>query len=583
MWDPITKTYIRKPRRKFNGIDRFHCSDKKNCHHSVYRTDIFTLELKCNFINTKAELKYWNLLGPNGLYRGKTLTELRNKLYELIRKYDLKRLSDKCFYRDQILIYTDNILKAKGILQDEFIITEEFKNDRSIRSFTILDFFIIQEPEGWTDKTDISDMHECMTNVMNKYFRPNERVYLSPYQFNRKIVKKNNTEDCIMPETYSEYKTIWKPCYYGGAAFANRNILYDEPIIEYDRKSAYLYEYFMPHMSGSLQLIDSNLWTQWIDNMNIANSLGRYKITFEIEHRFLNVYNRSKKDWKFETEYTETFTFLNTDLKIFLNSAKIKSIECLFLYEYKTSLLPKPVIDHIVNCFLDKETYKDDLHKAIANANYGSLCMDLTNEQFKKLKEHPWYCPMWGFEIAAYARKHLFECGSKLDGWIYSDTDSIFCRKTEKNEVIINEYNNFMQKVIKRACEPDYYNLDFDKLNKLGLYKFETEIKQMIIRGVKTYAYIDVEGNFIQKASGMCKDAKNTWKDWISNKKLDYGNRITKTVTKDGYFEDKEDLNVDLNVKATAIVSNIEINKKYNNFDIHWNTSKLNVNKNVVF
>lgn len=387
-----------------------------------------------------------------------------------------------------------------------------------------------------------------------------------------------------MPEKFSEYE-LWKACYYGGAAFSKRNVLYDEPIIEYDRKSAYLYEYFMPHMSGPLKLIDSNLWTQWIDNMNITNSLGRYKITFKMTHRMLNVYNRSTKPWKLDQEYTMTFTFLNTDLKIFMQCADIINIECLFLYEYKTSLLPKPVIDHIVNCFLDKEAYKDDLHKAIANANYGSLCMDLSHKKFNELKDHPYYCPMWGYEIAAYARKHLFECGSKLDGWIYSDTDSIFCRKTEANEVIINEYNDFMQKVIKRACEPDYYNLDFDKLKKLGLYKFETEITKMMIRGIKTYAYIDVEGNFVQKASGMCKDAKNTWEDWIdTDKKLDYGNRITKTVTDKGYFEDTdEDLNVDLNIKATAIVSTAKINNKYNNFDIHWNTSKPNVNKNVVF
>jgi len=582
MWDSITHSYIRKPRKKFYGTDRFHCTDKKFGHHSIYLYDVYTLDLNCKFINTKAELKSWTLKGPNNIYSGKTTKELRNRLYELIRNRNLKPHSDKCFYYDQILIYTDNILKAKGILQDEFVITEEFKDDRSIRSFTILDFFVIQDPSGWTDSTDIIDMHDDMTNVMNKYFRPNERVYISPYQYNRNMIRKKNTEDSIMPE-YNEYNTIWKPCYYGGAAFSDRNILYDEPIIEYDRKSAYLYEYFMPHMSGPLKEIDKNEWTRWIDNMEITNSLGRYKITFEIEHRFLNVYNRSKKDWKFETEYTETFTFLNTDLKIFLSGAKIKSIECLFLFEYKTSLLPKPVIDHIVGCFLDKETYKDDLHKTIANANYGSLCRDLTKKQFDELKKHPWYCPMWGFEIASYARKHLFECGSKLDGWIYSDTDSIFCRKTEHNEVVIKKYNDFMQEVIKRACEPDYYNLNFEKIKKLGLYKFETEIKQMIIRGVKTYAYIDVEGNFVQKASGMCKDAKNTWEDWISGKKLDYGNRIKKTVTKDGYFEDKEDLNVDLNVKNTAIISNIEVNQKYNNFDIHWNTSKPNVNKNVVF
>lgn len=552
-------------RKKFNGFQRFHSVDKTLCHHSVYLTQVYALDLKCDFIDSKAVLSDWTLVTSNKSYRGKNLFELKNKLYDLIKLHDLKTYSNKCFYKDQVLVYVNNTAKAKGILQDLFTITNEFSDDKTIHQFTIMNYFVISTCEGWTESMFALNIYNDMQKIMNEYFIPNEKVFITPYQYNRKRLRKMNTTPSILPDSYSEYQ-IWKSCYYGGAAFSDRNIDYNIPIIEYDRKSAYLYEYFIPHMSGPLKEIDTNNWKKWLDNMKVTNSLGVYKITFEMTHGMLNVFKTGKKPFEYNKEYTIDITLLNIDLKLFFKCADVKSIECLTLYEYETNMLPKPVIDHIVNCYLDKETYKDNLHKVIANANYGSLCINLTNQKLNELRDKPYYCPMWGYEIVAYARQHLYDCGCKLDGWIYSDTDSIFCRKTPENEVIINEYNNYMQKVIKRACEPDYYNLDFELVKKIGLFKFEVEIKKMCIRGIRTYAYIDIDNNFVQKASGMCSDAKNTYENWVSDDELDYGHKVTKIVNKDGYFEKTKKIyeDVNLNTSSEEILGNLLINVHYN-------------------
>ena len=549
--------------KKYNEDNRFHCIDKEKRHHSVYIKDVYALELRCDYTKNKAELKDWSLVGPDKIYAGKTISDFMNTLCTLIDKYSLKEYSNTCFYKDQVMIYTENMAKALGILQDAFKVSSDsiFKDSTQIKQFTIFDYFVISMTGGWTDAEDVIDIYNDMTNVMNTVFIPNSRVYLTPYQYNRKRLKKLNVEPSVVPKNIGEH-TFWRNAYYGGAAFSKRNITYKMPIIEYDRKSAYLYEYFMPHMSGPLKEINTSEWKRWLDNFEVTNSVGTYSITFEMTHRLLNIFNSEKRPWQLNKEYTIKITLLSIDLKLFMQCADIKSITCTSLFEYEVSMLPKSVIDHIVQCYINKETYKDLLHKKIANANYGSLCMDLDKDKIKELKKKPYYSPMWGYEIAAYARQHLYDCGKNLQGWIYSDTDSIFCMKTPENEVIINEYNMYMQKVIKKACE--YYDLNFESIKKIGLFKFETEITEMIVRGIRTYAYVDVEGNFVQKASGMCDDANNTISDWESDDELDYGTRVRKEVNEDGYFEyrEKNYMEPNLNMSGAMLFSILKINQE---------------------
>lgn len=542
--------------------DRFHTVDKAKKHHSVYIKDVYALDIFCTF-NEKdqATIRNWNLIGPDKIYSGKTLDEFKHTLCTLIDKYLLKEYSDTCFYKDQIMIYTDNMDKAMGMLQAAFKITDIFKDDKQIKQFTILDYFIISMTGGWSDSSDVVDIYNDMQQVMNTVFIPNGKVYLTPYQYNRKKLKALNRIPSVVPKNYGENK-FWRSAYFGGAAFSKRNITYNKPIIEYDRKSAYLYEYFMPHLSGPLKEIDPDQWKRWIDNMEVTNSLGTYKIKFEMKHRLLNIFNENDEPWQLNKIYDITINLLSIDLKLFLQCADIKSIECLTLYEYEVDMLPKAVIDHIVQCFLDKEKYKDLLHKKIANANYGSLCMDLDPKRFRDLKEKPYYSPMWGYEIAAYARQHLYDCGKDLFGWVYSDTDSIFCMKTPENEVVINEYNNYMQKVIKKACE--YYNLNFEMIKRIGLFKPEADIAKFIVRGVRTYAYVDTDGNFIQKASGMCPDSYNSIERWESDEDLDYGTKVFKKVDENGYYEIKRKcyMEPDLNMSPEELLTILMINKE---------------------
>lgn len=518
--------------------NRFHSIDKEMNHHSVYIKDIYVLDMNCYFNQTKAVLIGWTLTGKKS-YMGYTVEDLLKTLDNLKNEYKLTEYSDKCFYKDQVMIYTSNIAKVYGFLQDYVKDKDVFGTDLEIKQFTIKDYFIVSIVGGWTNQETNIGIYNDMKYIMDNIFVPNKNVYLTPYQYNRKLLKHFNKIPSVVPNDVVE-SIVWRGCYYGGAAFSKRNIPYlKKNIVEFDRKSAYLYEYFMPHMSGPMIPIDTNLWKNWTDNFEDTISFGLYKIKFTMNHRMLNIFNRNKEPWRLNTEYEITISLLSIDLKLFLQCANIIDITCLSLYKYEKDMLPKPIIDHIVKCFIDKETYKDDIHKTIANANYGSLCMELTHEQVKELNKKPYYSPMWGYEIAAYARQHLYDCGKNLDSWLYSDTDSIFCLDTPENRVQIDLYNEYMQKVIKKGCE--FYNLDFKQLERLGLFKEEVKITDFIVKGIRTYAYMTVDGEFIQKASGMCEDAKNTFEDWISeDKDLDYGHRVVRTVKKDGYYEKTE-------------------------------------------
>ena len=524
-------------------MDKFHSVDKKMGHHCEYLYTFFTLHFNCEYKNNDGLLISWVLKNNIDIHTGSTVKELIDLLKKFIKEYDLKSHSDKCFYKDQVLIYTDNVAKIYGFTQK--YASDEFPNKTvEIQSFNLLEYFVVCSYTSWVDK-DCDDIYKEMKYTMETKFIPNKRVFLTPYQYSRKIDKKAKNK-CIVPKSIPEFK-YWFEAYYGGCTYIDNKGVY-ENLIEYDRKSAYLYEYFMPHMSGKLKKVDTNNWKQWIDFNKITNSIGTYQIKFKMKHKFINVYTDKKFD--FNVEYDQKFRFLNTDLKIFLQCVELIDIKCLDLFEYEVSNLPTSYIQHVANDFINKETYQDSLHKIIANSNYGSLCMhpslndlEAIHDKVNALNIDPYYCPMWGIEIASYARQHLFECGIKLKGWLYSDTDSIFCLNTVENIDVFNEYNNHMQKVIKIACE--MFDLDFDKLYKLGLFIKKHEIERMVIRGIKTYAFITAD-KFVAAAAGS--NDSNSIEDWFDlDKKLNYGQKVVKHLTDHSYFEDSVNMNLESN------------------------------------
>lgn len=512
--------------------DRFYCMDKEWGHRSVYLKDVFTVNFECDYHDNDGFLTKWVLRGKKYYRKGTKVSEFIDTLKDLIEKYDLDYYTNKKsqyrngFYRDQVLIYTDNASKVYGFTQK--YATNVFKNKELVQNFILLDFFVVCDANCWIyDKEE--DIQKRMEDVMDKIFIPEKRVYTTPHQRSRKLDKKSKCK-CIFPEDIVEFN-YWYSAYYGGVSYFKNMGIYND-LIEYDRKSAYLYEYFMPHMSSPLKEANTKLWEELI--ISNTHTIGTYKIKFKMKHKFINVYKK-KGEYNFLEEFEETFTFLSIDLKMFLQCVELIDIECLSLFEYEVADLPEYYIKHIVNDFVNKEVNHNTLYKTIANANYGNLTRKLTNEKVRELKnDNPYYCPMWGFEITAYARQHLFEVGKKLEGWVYSDTDSIYCLNNSNNIKIIEDYNNYMQDVIRIACNK--FNLNFDQVCKLGLFIKKNEIKSMVVRSLKTYAYITDDDKFVTKASGCTGyNSKETWFDL--SKKLDNGKRISKGFTDHSYYE----------------------------------------------
>ena len=89
----------------------------------------------------------------------------------------------------------------------------------------------------------------------------------------------------------------------------------------------------------------------------------------------------------------------------------------------------------------------------------------------------------------------------KLDNWLYTDTDSIYCEDNEKNAIIIDEYNKEVENKVKNYCTK--FGADFDKLKDLGKFMFKKAIKKMKINGKKQYMYTDINDEFTLIASGI--------------------------------------------------------------------------------
>lgn len=204
-------------------------------------------------------------------------------------------------------------------------------------------------------------------------------------------------------------------------------------------------------------------------------------------------------------------------------------VEC---YYAKYDYLPKQFIKFVLDKYENKTKLKNVEGKEIEyskeknkyNALYGMSVTnmirdevifdnetgwderELTNdeiiEMLKKEKKKSFLSFAYGVWVTAFARSNLLKNVVKLDEYvIYCDTDSIKLKEGYDIQVI-EEYNNFVKRKIKRVSE--LFNFDINKFspkdNKgveqtIGIFDKDAHYEQFITQGAKKYAFTKIKKN----------------------------------------------------------------------------------------
>ena len=539
----------------------------KNFTHKMFYTNVLALSIESITVGNAGYITKWTL--ANSCCQciiGETQKELIDTLDSLITdlhmgyKYSEKMGKENEDYKDCLVIYTEDIVQVLGfLLKNASEIFESYsfcwKNFIEFRNSS--EFATIEDIEisgcicdDYAGKTGSLAMY--MQNVVDSQFlirKENNKIdvkkskfHLTPFSVVRKSIKisfkanKDDTAEKLFPIDYKQYNS-WMHSYFGGLCFASSpKVLIEQHLLKIDRTSAYIYDMLCESHATKQISCDKSQWKDFLDSHSKI-SIGYYKITFVCQTTKLNCYRDKygKRIKKVPETQTIEIALTNIDLKNFITLAKeenIESIECENLIAFCAGSLPKYLMDVIVNYYtnkskLKKEKIKDwryGLAKQLLNGIYGVECEKIrTAEDFKEKAKDPIFCPLWGIFTTSYAKKNLIELGDKLEGWVYSDTDSIICLDTLQNRKIIKEVNNDIRLMVEVFCET--YGYDFNILQGLGEFVLEDNIEKFLAHGPKQYVYKTKEGHFeIKVAGAKSNESTLTEKDWFDGK-IQYGTR----------------------------------------------------------
>lgn len=215
------------------------------------------------------------------------------------------------------------------------------------------------------------------------------------------------------------------------------------------------------------------------------------------------------------------------------------------LYCSKRIRLPKYCIKSMCESYVLKHNLKKakqnySFEKSIVNSNYGvyvtkrneyaikydseknTFDVEKNNESYYKNKKFKTTLPQWGVWITSHCRHILLsmlyeiEISNTLSEVVYDDTDSLKLTYVDEVKYLFDEFNKKETELNKEMCE--YYNLDFDIFNDIGLFDFEGYINTFKVLRAKCYIYTDCNG-FHQTIAGLKKDTLQHYAKNLHNKR----------------------------------------------------------------
>ena len=506
---------------------------------TYYETLGVGLTIDCETIDFKGFFKGWTLALASGeIYTGTTKEKLLEKLHTLWP--DLKYRSDST--KEKVVIYTDEIRKVQGFFQKE--ITWSFEDYQ----VEINDFFEVRPCGRWYEETEALAIAQQAQKIIDEYFIPEKHFYITPQQRNRKYLAKtkglNDTANLSYPATYDRYKTMRK-AYFSGLLYIPFCTTITEPMLVLDITSSYIYDLLIEKhvISKQRRVTDLTMWEYYLSSATKI-SLGCYKVKYATPRSFVSCYTDVNGEKLKAGEHEVKMVLTSIDLNNLLQLGYILNIEPIWLYEYDVATLPEYYIEALVQAYTAKATAKDKKEKAIRkpilNGFYGDTIRRYDNEEsFWPTRKNPILSPLWGICTTAYAKKYLLKLALKVDGWYYSDTDSIICKDTKENRKLLEEFNAHIRETVKDFC--DTYDYDFEVLKDLGTFKIEAEINKLKVWASKTYCYKKNNGQVVLKAAGLVKGNIEENDKLFYMKELDYTRYVFPTIVKatekeEGYY-----------------------------------------------
>lgn len=436
--------------------------------------------------------------------------DLGNYFNHLIQKYDLKRIKDNT--KRSIIIWTDVIEKIEGFFAS-YITARLGKH-----YIEIMNFIEFRSIKPWDSEVIYNNMvywYDVINSLYRSIFIPDKYFYITPNQIVRKELEKSLDKDTkqkldkIFPKNYTDWKIMRKSLYAGLAVCNYPGLTVDQPVIGIDINSAYIYAMLcMQHPMSPAIKVNKDDWEDYLYSIDHI-SIGTYEITFVNEQPTSACYKDITHMSPAFGKQTRTYVMNSIDLNIFRDLNKILSIECKSLEVYEIHYLPKYVADILVEYYIKKcKAPKDSEERRVAKIKLNGIPGDAsrrcdTLNEFKHLRESYSLLPQWGITTNSYCKKFLLGMANSLDGWLYSNTDSIYCLDTSQNRRKIKEYNVYIEQFTKAMC--DHYGYNFEDLKDLGKFEIDSVCTRFKAFAINEYIYTTTEGKFVVKAAGHDK------------------------------------------------------------------------------
>ena len=537
--------------------DGFTCCSVGDKHHKNFVNNVFALEL--NFFTEESVeagfLTSWQLYDANGLFKsGETVEDFIYTLQNLVDFYKLEIYNK--FSKDSILIYVDNVEKIYGFFLK--YVTAEFMP----HSCEICRFFEFRNYKMWQkDILYAKEAAKIMQKFVDEFFVPEKNFYLTPNQRTRKLLQKACKEEksTVAKEAFPENPfayNLLRLALFGGLCYCPLpGVIKEKPILGLDIRSAYIYSLLTKKFPVSKAKEENpENWEFYIKN-EFEGSLGTYKITYTTASTIVHCFkDLNEKNLISGQNVTVTLTLTNVDLAILLSLEKvyIKEVVCTYLEVYDLDYLPRYVVARLVEEYLKKsrinkeknpELYK--LQKTILNGIYGNCIKKINLTYFSSKKNNAYLTPQWGIWTTSYTKQHLLGLALQMSGWLYSDTDSIYCYDTIENREFLRAYNEKTRKIMASFCERTGFI--HPELLELGEFELEHEIIKFKALKQKEYLFTTREGKIIVKAAGCSKEEMPLVDSLYKLKSLPVGTKIfsfikdkPSKVEKDGKIYENE-------------------------------------------
>lgn len=516
--------------------DGFTCCSVGGKNHKNFVNTVFALEIDF-FTEESLEAGFltgWRLYDVNGLFKsGETVEDFIYTLQNIVDFYKLEVYNK--FSKDSVLIYVDNVEKIYGFFLK--YVTAEFMP----HSCEICRFFEFRSYKTWQkDIVYAKEAARIMQKFVDEFFVPEKYFYLTPNQRTRKLLAKACKEEKstvakdAFPENPFAYNVL-RSALFGGICYCPLpGVTKEKPILGLDIKSAYIYSLLTQRFPVSkAKEEDPENWEFYVKN-EFEGSLGTYKITYTTASTIVHCFkDLNGKNLVSGQNVTVTLTLTNIDLDILLNLEKvyIKEVVCTYLEVYDLDYLPRYVVARLVEEYLKKshidkeknpELYK--LQKTILNGIYGNCIKKIDFAYFGSKKNGAYLTPQWGIWTTSYTKQHLLGLALQMSGWLYSDTDSIYCYDTSQNRCLLKAYNEKTRKIMASFCERTGYI--HPELLELGEFELEHEIVKFKALKQKEYLFTTKEGKIIVKAAGCSKEEMPLVDSLYKLKSLPVGTKI---------------------------------------------------------